>query len=58
LRLLLGVAQRPLLCTALKPMGLPPSVLADLAYQIALGGIDGPRKGNGAGSFLQAASLN
>jgi ribulose-bisphosphate carboxylase large chain len=40
LRSLVGVPQRPLLCTALKPMGLPPSVLADLAYQIALGGID------------------
>jgi ribulose-bisphosphate carboxylase large chain len=40
LRSRLGIPRRPLLCTALKPMGLPPSVLADLAYQIALGGID------------------
>ena len=40
LRSRLGVPSRPLLCTALKPMGLPPRVLADLAYQIALGGID------------------
>jgi ribulose-bisphosphate carboxylase large chain len=40
LRSRLAVPRRPLLCTALKPMGLPPSVLADLAYQIALGGID------------------
>ncbi len=40
LRQLLGVPQRPLLCTALKPMGLAPTQLADLAYQFALGGID------------------
>lgn len=36
----LGVPDRPLLCTALKPMGLPAADLADLAYQFALGGID------------------
>ncbi len=35
-----GVRDRPLLCTALKPMGLSPAELADLAYQLALGGID------------------
>lgn len=40
LRGLVDVADRPLLCTALKPMGLPPEHLADLAYQFALGGID------------------
>jgi ribulose-bisphosphate carboxylase large chain len=40
LRSRLGVVQRPLLCTALKPMGLPAEALADLAYQFALGGID------------------
>lgn len=40
LRQLLGVDQRPLLCTALKPMGLSPQELADLAYRFALGGID------------------
>jgi ribulose-bisphosphate carboxylase large chain len=40
LRDLLGVHDRPLLCTALKPMGLSPAALADLAYQLALGGID------------------
>ncbi len=40
LRKILNVPTRPLLCTALKPMGLPPAALADLAYQFALGGID------------------
>jgi ribulose-bisphosphate carboxylase large chain len=40
IRSLLGVAQRPLLCTALKPMGLSARELAELAYQFALGGID------------------
>lgn len=40
LRAVLGVPQRPLLCTALKPMGLPSPDLASLAYQFALGGID------------------
>jgi ribulose-bisphosphate carboxylase large chain len=40
LRQRLGVFQRPLLCTALKPMGLSCTALADLAYQFALGGID------------------
>lgn len=40
IRALLGVPNRPLLCTALKPMGLGSRDLADLAYQIALGGID------------------
>ncbi len=40
LRDLLGVSRRPLLCTALKPMGFSPRELAGLAYQFALGGID------------------
>lgn len=40
LREMLGVADRPLLCTPLKPMGLSCRELADLAYQFALGGID------------------
>lgn len=40
LRALLGVPERPLLCTALKPMGLSAADLAELAYQFALGGID------------------
>ncbi|MGE5417825.1 MAG: RuBisCO large subunit C-terminal-like domain-containing protein [Acidobacteriota bacterium] len=40
LRSLLNVPQRPLLATALKPMGLSSRELADLAYKFALGGID------------------
>lgn len=40
LRALLKVTGRPLLGTALKPMGLSASALADLAYQLALGGVD------------------
>lgn len=40
LRAYLGVPERPLLCTALKPQGLSARELADLAYQFAVGGID------------------
>lgn len=40
LRALLGVSERPLICTALKPLGLPAEELAKMAYQVALGGID------------------
>ncbi|WP_295539568.1 RuBisCO large subunit C-terminal-like domain-containing protein [uncultured Thiohalocapsa sp.] len=40
LRRLLQVPERPLLCTALKPMGLSSRALAQLAYRLALGGID------------------
>lgn len=40
LRRWVGVPNRPLLCTALKPLGLPAAGLADLAGQFALGGID------------------
>lgn len=36
----LGIRPRPILATALKPMGLSSRALADLAYQFALGGID------------------
>ena len=36
----LGVYERPLTFTALKPMGLPTEALADEAYRCALGGID------------------
>ncbi len=40
LRVHLGIAERPLLCSAIKPMGLSAAVLAEYAYQFALGGID------------------
>ncbi len=40
LRERLGVPARPLLCTALKPMGLSPAQLGELAYAFAKGGID------------------
>ncbi len=40
LREVLGVKDRPLSATALKPMGLSPAELADQAYEFALGGID------------------
>ncbi|MFO7780097.1 MAG: RuBisCO large subunit C-terminal-like domain-containing protein [Spirochaetia bacterium] len=40
LRDALGVADRPLLMTALKPMGLSNENLAKIAYDCALGGID------------------
>ena len=40
IRDLLGIPTRPLLCTALKPMGLSAKALADLAHQIARNGID------------------
>jgi ribulose-bisphosphate carboxylase large chain len=40
LRALTGVENRPLICTALKPMGLSPERLAEQAYAFAQGGID------------------
>jgi ribulose-bisphosphate carboxylase large chain len=40
IRKLLKVPKRPLLCTAIKPMGLSCQELADLAYRFALGGMD------------------
>lgn len=40
LRAMIGAPTRPLLCTALKPMGLSSGDLARQAYQFALGGID------------------
>lgn len=39
-RELLGISTRPLLCTALKPMGLTYKELAEMGYQVAKGGID------------------
>lgn len=35
-----GVFSRPLLCSAIKPMGLDVGTLAEMAYRFALGGID------------------
>jgi ribulose-bisphosphate carboxylase large chain len=40
LRKLVGVWDRPLTCTAAKPLGLSPTALADLAYAFACSGID------------------
>ena len=40
LRDLLNAHGRPILCTALKPMGLSAGELADLAYHFARGGVD------------------
>lgn len=40
LRKVLGVPDRPLLFTAIKPIGLSAAQLADMAYKLALGGID------------------
>ena len=40
LRELLQVPDRPILCTAIKPMGLSATDMGDLCYQFALGGID------------------
>ncbi len=40
LRARVQAGSRPLLCTALKPMGLSPKDLAEQAYRCALGGID------------------
>jgi ribulose-bisphosphate carboxylase large chain len=40
IRRLLKVPQRPLISTALKPMGLSSEELADLAYRFVLGGMD------------------
>lgn len=40
LRRLFDAPRRPLLATALKPMGLSSARLADVAYRLALGGID------------------
>ena len=40
LRRLLGIPTRPLLSTATKPLGLSATQLAEMAYKLALGGID------------------
>ncbi len=40
LREIFDAPERPLLATALKPMGFSPERFADLAYELAVGGID------------------
>jgi ribulose-bisphosphate carboxylase large chain len=40
LRKACGAGGRALTCTALKPQGLPPEALADLAFRLAAGGLD------------------
>ncbi|MBS0169048.1 MAG: hypothetical protein JSR62_01730 [Nitrospira sp.] len=40
LRAQLEVPSRPLVCAVLKPLGLGPKALADLAHEFALGGVD------------------
>jgi len=40
LRKVLGVHEKPLICSALKPMGQSPQEFADNAYAFAVGGID------------------
>ncbi len=40
IRDIVGQYDKPLLCAALKPMGLSASEIAHLAYQFALGGVD------------------
>jgi len=40
LRDILNAPERPLLATALKPMGFSPERFAEMAYQLALGGVD------------------
>lgn len=54
LRAWLDVPERPLLSTALKPMGLSAKDLADLAYQFALGGIDMIKDDHGLANQLFA----
>lgn len=39
-RRVIGAPDRPLIATALKPVGLSAEALADMAYDLALGGID------------------
>ncbi len=40
MRRVLNVLEKPLLCTALKPMGNSPEQIAEMSYAFALGGID------------------
>ncbi|CAF0696023.1 RuBisCO large subunit C-terminal-like domain-containing protein [Candidatus Methylacidithermus pantelleriae] len=50
LRETLGVEGRPLLCSALKPMGLDVSQLALLAAELAAGGVDIVKEDHGLGN--------
>ena len=54
LRALCGVPRRPLLCTAIKPMGLSAGRLADLAYHFARGGLDVVKDDHGVTSQASA----
>lgn len=47
LRNLFDAPERPLLCTALKPMGLSAEALAEFAYRFALGGMDAIKDDHG-----------
>src|ERR1700730_12683565 len=44
-----GAGRRALTCTALKPQGLPPETLAELARRVAPGGIDYIKDDHGLG---------
>lgn len=50
LRSIFNAAERPLLCTALKPIGLSSKELAKQAYQFAAGGIDIIKDDHGLGN--------
>jgi ribulose-bisphosphate carboxylase large chain len=50
LRKLAQVWDRPLTCTAVKPMGLSPAALAELAYTFACAGIDVIKDDHGLGA--------
>jgi ribulose-bisphosphate carboxylase large chain len=52
LREIVGVYDRPLICTAIKPMGLSSEQLADLAYRCARGGIDIVKDDHGIGNVV------
>ena len=55
IRKLVGVPDRPLLFTALKPMGLDAVNLSDLAYEFAMGGVDVIKDDHGLGNQPFAA---
>jgi ribulose-bisphosphate carboxylase large chain len=54
LRKLVSVWDRPLTCTAVKPLGLAPAELAELAYTFACAGIDVIKDDHGLGSQASA----